>query len=234
MEEKQGINADGSAWHFQPAGLVATFFTEKRLLVSKDVLAAIMLSASTETVEKYLLPINNTIDIFKINTPLRIAHFLAQIAHETGELQFSEEISEGTQYEGRLSLGNTQPGDGPKFKGRGLLQITGRSNYTACESYLKALPKYEDIDITSSTANAQKLSNSPELAALASGYYWAKLKPKLNITADKDDLFWVSVYVNGWSTQAKPFYPERDKEPNNMAHRSEMLTRAKKALGILP
>ncbi|MDH2243170.1 hypothetical protein N5J70_14550, partial [Pseudomonas sp. GD03909] len=60
-----------------------------------------------------------------------------------------------------------------------------------------------------------------------------KLKPKLNSVADSDDLFWVSVYVNGWARQDKPFYPNKNKEPNNMHHRAQMLERAKRALGIL-
>ena len=231
---KHGVSGDGKAWHFQPIGLIATLHTQKQLLVSREVLAAIMLSASEETIDKYLLPINHTLNTFEINTPLRIAHFLAQVGHETGELKFSEELSSGAQYEGRASLGNSQLGDGSLFKGRGLLQVTGRANYSACEAYLKTLPKHAALDITSSTDKAEQLSISPELAALASGYYWAKLKPKLNTVADADDLFWVSVYINGWQVQANPFYPTRPKEPNNMHHRSLMLNRAKNALGIIP
>lgn len=231
---KHGISGGGKAWYFQPIDLIANLHTHKQLLVSRKVLAAIMLSASEETIDKYLAPINHTLNVFEINTPLRIAHFLAQVGHETGELKFSEELSSGTQYEGRASLGNSQSGDGPRFKGRGLLQVTGRANYSECEAYLKTLSEYADLDITSSTEKAEQLSTNPELAALASGYYWAKLKPKLNAVADADDLFWVSVYVNGWQAQVNPFYPTRPKEPNNMHHRSLMLDRAKNALGITP
>jgi predicted chitinase len=234
VEGQHGIKAGGMAWHFHVVGLVGNLHIQKQLLITKDQLTAIMLSAPEDTIDKYLLPINHTLNVFEINTPIRIAHFLSQVGHETGELKFSEELSSGTQYEDRASLGNNQPGDGPRFKGRGLLQVTGRANYSACEDYLKTLSEYSELDITSSTEKAEQLSISPELAALASGYYWAKLKPKLNTVADLDDLFWVSVYVNGWQVQETPFYPSRPKEPNNMHHRSTMLTRAKNVLGVTP
>ena len=228
-----GVSEDGRGWYIHPVGLIEKLRDRTHLLVSREALAAIMASASEEIIEKYLIPINRALSTFEINTPLRIAHFLAQVGHETGELKFSEELSSGAQYEGRSSLGNSQLGDGPRFKGRGLLQITGRANYSACETYLKTLPEYAALDITSSTENAEQLAENPELAALASGFYWARLKPKLNAVADADDLFWVSVYVNGWQVQENPFFPDRPREPNNMRHRSLMLRRAKSALGIM-
>lgn len=62
-------------------------------------------------------------------TPLERAHFLAQTNHESGNFIYKEEIASGTAYEGRKDLGNTEPGDGPKYKGRGYIQLTGRANY---------------------------------------------------------------------------------------------------------
>jgi putative chitinase len=63
-------------------------------------------------------------------SPLERAHFLAQCAHESGGFIYREELASGAAYEGRLDLGNIQPGDGVKFKGRGYIQLTGRANYT--------------------------------------------------------------------------------------------------------
>ncbi len=75
--------------------------------------------------------------IFKIDTPIRRAHFLAQCAHESGGFKWVREFASGTAYEGREDLGNTQKGDGVKFKGRGYIQLTGRANYTKFKGSIK-------------------------------------------------------------------------------------------------
>ena len=67
---------------------------------------------------------------FGILTPIQRAHFLAQCAHESGGFKWVREFASGTAYEGRSDLGNTQKGDGVKYKGRGYIQLTGRANYT--------------------------------------------------------------------------------------------------------
>ena len=79
--------------------------------------------------EQYLPHINKAMAEGNINTPKRQAAFLAQLAHESGSLRYMEEIASGAAYEGRSDLGNTQPGDGTRYKGRGPIQLTGRSNY---------------------------------------------------------------------------------------------------------
>ncbi len=74
---------------------------------------------------------------FDINTKKRAAAWLGNVAKESGELYYTEEIASGAAYEGRADLGNTVPGDGVRFKGRGYIQITGRHNYTRVAKELK-------------------------------------------------------------------------------------------------
>lgn len=66
---------------------------------------------------------------YEVNTPQRVAAFLAQVIHESGGFRYLREIASGQAYEGRKDLGNVFPGDGVRYKGRGYLQTTGRNNY---------------------------------------------------------------------------------------------------------
>lgn len=91
-------------------------------------MVAIMPNAGSR-IDTYLPIINGWAEYFNINTKLRMAHYLAQIAHESGELRYTKELASGKAYEGRTDLGNVIAGDGVNYKGRGLIQITGRKNY---------------------------------------------------------------------------------------------------------
>lgn len=86
--------------------------------------------------ESQLTDLNDCLDRFQINTNARIRHFLSQTAHESGGLRWIKELASGQAYEGRKDLGNTQRGDGKRFKGAGVIQLTGRSNYQAFANYI--------------------------------------------------------------------------------------------------
>lgn len=126
-------------------------------------------------------------DSYYINTPLRIAHFMAQIEHESGGFKWLTELggkSYFTKYEGRKDLGNTNDGDGYKFRGRGYIQVTGRANYTVLAKDT-GLDCVNNPDIISQEANAM-------ISAL---WFWNKRK--LNDLADKDDLKAITKKING-------------------------------------
>lgn len=99
------------------------------------------------------------------DTPERLAAFLAQVGHESGGLRYVREIASGEAYEGRESLGNTQPGDGPRYRGRGLIQLTGRGNARRMTALLAehGAPDFE--------AEPEALE-LPQWAAWSAAAYW--------------------------------------------------------------
>lgn len=131
--------------------------------------------ASDANANKFLPYVNSAMKKYSINTPARILAFLSQIGHESGHLKYTEELASGSAYEGRSDLGNTKAGDGVKYKGRGAIQITGKSNYTAVG---KAL----GID----AVNNPELLAQPKYALEASAWWWKK--HGLNEIADKMDV----------------------------------------------
>lgn len=134
--------------------------------------------------DTYLPIINGWAEHFHINTAQRMAHYLAQIAHESGELRYTRELASGRAYEGRKDLGNTQPGDGVKYKGRGLIQITGRANYQKYSNCCK-------FDVVSSP----ELLERP-LGAVKSSM-WVFDTFGCNELADQDDLKAIRRKING-------------------------------------
>ena len=145
---------------------------------------------------------------YGINTKLRLAFLLSQIAHETGGFRWFRELGTDAyfaRYDGRLDLGNTEPGDGPRFKGRGGLHHTGRANYAHLQAVL-SVPLLEE----------PSLLELPEHFVRADLDYWSR--KKINQLADKDDAVGVTRKVNGGL--------------NGYSDRLKYLLRARKVLGL--
>ncbi|WP_306558487.1 MULTISPECIES: glycoside hydrolase family 19 protein [unclassified Janthinobacterium] len=121
---------------------------------------------------------------FGITTPARQASFLPQVGHESGQLRYVRELASGQAYEGRADLGNTQRGDGVRFRGRGLLQVTGRANYAACGKAL-GLDLLAKPELLEQTVNACR----------SAGWFW-QMKG-LNALADAGDQERVTRRING-------------------------------------
>jgi len=149
--------------------------------------------------------LRTTLDQYEINTDLRAAHFLAQTCHESDGFSTTVEYASGQAYEGRTDLGNTQPGDGVRYKGRGLIQLTGRANYTSYGTIL-GLNLVGDPD----------LAANPPTSLVIACEYWKQRG--LNAPADQDDIETITRRINGGL--------------NGLDDRRERLVRAKAALGL--
>ncbi len=121
---------------------------------------------------------------FHIHAGLRLQHFFAQCAEESAGFRTTVEYASGREYEGRRDLGNNEPGDGERYKGRGLIQLTGRANY---HGYGKML----GVDLE---GNPFQVADWP-LAGLVAGQYW--LANGLNVLADGDELTHITRIING-------------------------------------
>ena len=121
---------------------------------------------------------------YLINTPLRLAHFWAQAAHESDGFKTMQEYASGAGYEGRADLGNTQRGDGVRYKGRGIFQLTGRANY-------RRLGKVLGLDLEGNP----EFAAIPENALKIAGEYWRE--HNLNAAADLNDIRTITYKING-------------------------------------
>ncbi|MEM0962034.1 MAG: chitinase [Bacteroidota bacterium] len=139
--------------------------------------------------QRHLEGLNGAMSTYDIDTPLRRAHFLAQVAHESGGLRWTEELASGDAYEGRDDLGNTQPGDGRRFKGRGLIQLTGRFNYRQYTTHHRQNGGRENFE-SRPTQVAE-----PPFASDVAGWFWDTRN--INALADTDDIEAVTRRVNG-------------------------------------
>lgn len=137
-----------------------------------------------EIIEAIADDFTSTLAQYEINTPLRVAHFIAQLAHESAGFRTTEEFASGAAYEGRVTLGNTVPGDGKRYKGRGLLQLTGRANY-------RRVGELIGVDLEANPHIAAEPLTSLKIACV----YWQD--KKINPLCDADDFVGVTKKVNG-------------------------------------
>lgn len=133
-------------------------------------------------------PLSASMALWAVDTPARQSMFLAQVGHESGRLVYVRELWGPTPaqagYEGRADLGNTQPGDGKRFMGRGLIQVTGRANYALCGASLN-LPLIDQPELLEQTTNA----------ALSAAWFWNV--HGLSALADEGDFETITRRING-------------------------------------
>jgi predicted chitinase len=173
-------------------------------------LVAIMPKLGPIRAGRFLPFLKAAMDEGAINTPRRQAAFLAQVAHESGELHYWEELASGKAYERRTDLGNTpeDDGDGPKYKGRGPLQLTGRKNYLEAGAAL-------GLDLV----NNPELVATPEVGFRTTVWFW--VTHGLNQLADldsEDGFKRITHRINGGY--------------NHLEERQKYWHRARKVLGL--
>lgn len=166
----------------------------------------------SKRLDEFVASLNMYAVHFEICTPLRMAHYLAQVFHESGNLRYVEEIASGAAYDTgpkAKALGNTpeKDGDGQLYKGRGFIQLTGKANYTAFGK-----SEWCSVDVVKFP---KKVAEYP-LNQLASMWFWESRK--LNTLADRDDVVAITKKVNGGTT--------------GLANRQFLLRRFKKELGL--
>ena len=179
FEKSQGLKVDGAIGTNQLALM-------KRLSkgVTLGQLHAVMPSLPMSKARAYLPLLNRAMAEAGINTRQRKAMFLAQLAHESVQLRYFEEIASGAAYEGRSDLGNVRPGDGVRYKGRGPIQLTGRANYRAAGRAL-GLPLEQ----------RPTLAARPSVGFRTAAWYWKSRG--LNAWADAGNFNEVTRRING-------------------------------------
>ena len=168
-----------------------------------DQLKKIALHARTRRLETIYPFLIKYMTMYDISTKARISAFIAQVIHESGSFNYFTEIASGKAYEGRKDLGNVQKGDGVKYKGRGLIQITGRSNYAQ-------ISKATGIDFL----NNPQLLQIAENAVMSACWWWDSRN--LNVLADAYQFTKITHVINGGE--------------NGLKERKEIYTLAQKIL----
>lgn len=232
-EQVPGLPSAKGIWHAHPVKFIEQL--AKCMWLSKSELAliypektgsgdAISHGTSDEVREEYRAEINKCCFRYGVNSRLRLAHFFGQGAIESGSLTLMLEKASGTAYENNSALGNTQPGDGPKFKGRGFKQLTGRYNYAEYWVFKGWLKKGEDFDFgweRDPNKRFPKIDDPEKLVKHAycidAGCWYIAIFRNGTVAAmDKDNVTAVTRAINGGE--------------NALAERTEFTNRIRKVL----
>ena len=134
-QTKNGLKSDGIVGEVTWSKMFNTEVIKEDIIITSETNLNID-KLKGKIPDNVLSQISETAKKFNITSNLRLAHFLAQCAHESGNWKYRLEIASGSAYEGRKDLGNTEKGDGVKFKGRGYIQLTGRANYSKFSKFI--------------------------------------------------------------------------------------------------
>ncbi|WP_137823638.1 glycoside hydrolase family 19 protein [Pseudomonas sp. D(2018)] len=183
--------------------------------ITREQLLQILPNAGSQRVALFTPAINGAVRRWAINTPKRMAAFLAQVGHESGHLKYVRELG-GAAYlakydTGKLAerLGNTPEadGDGQLYRGRGLIQITGRYNYQ-----MASIALFGDARLL----KEPWLLEEPDWAVQSAGWFW--FSKELNTLADAGEFVRITRIINGGT--------------NGLTERREIWARARKVLGV--
>jgi putative chitinase len=159
-------------------------------LVTLAQLRAVMTQLAAAKAQLYVGPLDQALGEFLVDDRLRICAFLGQVAHESGELAWFHEFASGMEYDLSVNprkareLGNVNPGDGPRYKGRGPIQLTGRNNYRACGRAL-------GLDLEGNP----DIAVQPNVAFRTAGWFWST--HGLNALADQSSYREITRRING-------------------------------------
>lgn len=163
---------------------------ENQSLLTMEQLKALSPRKARTHILQEILEFQHLLEDYDVTPGLRRQHFFAQLAHESDGFHTTEEYASGKAYEGREDLGNVSEGDGRRFKGRGLIQVTGRANYTSYNSYLHD-NYYSGVDYVTFP------ERMAEFPGAIHGALWFWKSRKLNELADQDLLEKITKRVNG-------------------------------------
>ncbi len=154
------------------------------MIITPEILRKIAPRANQEVLDGLAEHLPGALKRYGIDTPLRVSHFLGQAAHESDGFRTLQEYASGSAYEGRQDLGNVRRGDGRRFKGRGIFQLTGRANYAKVGQRL-------GVDLV----NNPELAATAEISVLTACEYWNSRQ--LSKAADADNIKIITKKING-------------------------------------